>query len=409
MKSKNILFYSVFICVILWTTLVYISFSHNRAVLKSEKKNAILLSARNYAEFILFTRHWNSINSSIYTPVAEFPTNNPFFEPYIKRDLITTDGQKLTLVNPVYMTGQLSKIANKINGAQFRLISLFPHNVENTPKTFEQNILKSFQQGQKKEFYREEKNSFYYLTALEQHSSCSACHENSTYDKQHSISAINIQIPYDNAVSLLPIARTHLLIYITGLIGLFIAFTQLQKAYNTIASQATTDDTTQIPNKRAFSLQFDREFSRNFRSQHSLALILCDIDYFKGYNDFYGHHQGDTCLYRVAQAIATVPKRPGDFCARYGGEEFILLLPETDLEGAQVVAEKIRQKILSLEIPHQNSNTSEYLTASFGISVCQDITPSKQDQLFIQADEALYEAKKLGRNTVAVFTKSLQE
>lgn len=409
MRSKNILFYSVFLCIFLWTILIYISFSHNRTVLKSERQNAILASARNYAEFILLAQHSTSINNGIYIPVAEHTPESPYLEPRPKRNLETRDGQKLTLITPAYMMQQFSKIAAQANGVRFRLTSLSPHNAQNTPEPFEKDILKNFEQGQAKEFYREEEGAFYYLTALQPHSSCSACHNELGYDVQQHTSGISVRIPYDDAVPLLPIARHHLLIYLAGLLGLAIAFTQLQKAYRTIERQAITDDTTDIPNKRAFSQQFDREFSRNLRSQKNLALILCDIDYFKAYNDSYGHHQGDTCLHKVAQAIATTPERPGDFFARYGGEEFVLLLPETDLDGAQFVAEKIRRKILSMKICHQNSTASEYVTASFGIAVCQSGECIQKDQLFIQADEALYKAKKLGRNIVAVFTKNPQE
>lgn len=409
MKSKNILFYGVLLCVFLWTTLIYISFAHNHAVLKSEKKNATLLSAKNYAEFILLARHWNATNNGVYVPITKQTATPTGLKQLPKKDLITQDGQKLALVTPTYMTRQFSEIASEAKGVQFRLTTLSPHNIENTPEPFEEDILRSFQRGQTHEYHREEEHFFYYLTALPTRSSCISCHNELGYHDQGRNSGISIRIPYDNSVPFMPIARNHLLIYLAGLAGLAIAFTQLRKAYHTIEQQAITDATTNIPNKRAFSQQFEREFSRSIRSQKTLALILCDIDYFKAYNDSYGHHQGDSCLHKVAQAIATTPERPGDFFARYGGEEFVLLLPETDLQGAQFVAEKIRQKILSMKICHQNSSTSDYVTASFGVAVCQQGECTQKDQLFIQADEALYKAKNLGRNIVAVFTKNHQE
>lgn len=409
MKSKSILFYTVLICVLLWSALVYISFSHNHTVLKSEKKNAILLSARNYAEFILLAQDWNITNNGIYIPAPEHtPVSTDLTENH-QQYLMGQDRQQLIFINAARMTRQLSELAGKAKGVQFRLTSLSPHNDENSPEPFERDILTDFSQGQRDEFYREEENSFYYLTALPPAPLCQTCiNELGMHDQRHS-SGLSIRIPYDNSVPIFPIARNHFLIYLAGLMGLVVAFTQLKKAYRTIEQQATTDDTTNIPNKRAFSQQFHREFSRSLRSQNSLALILCDIDHFKAYNDSYGHHQGDSCLHKVAQAIAEIPDRPGDFFARYGGEEFVLLLPETDLAGAQYVAEKIRQKIVSMEIRHQNSTASQYVTASFGVAVCQYGECTQKDQLLIQADEALYKAKELGRNIVAVFSKNHQE
>ena len=143
------------------------------------------------------------------------------------------------------------------------------------------------------------------------------------------------------------------------------------------------------------------------RQQGSLSLILCDIDAFKPYNDGYGHQQGDECLATVAQTLAQYPHRAGDLVARYGGEEFAVVLPSTDIRGAEVVAEKLRSNVEALCLPHEYSPHGGVVTLSLGVAT---ITPRLKDDLatFVsQADRALYEAKRGGRNCVRSYTAAL--
>jgi diguanylate cyclase (GGDEF)-like protein len=130
---------------------------------------------------------------------------------------------------------------------------------------------------------------------------------------------------------------------------------------------------------------------------------MIDIDYFKLYNDFYGHSDGDECLQKVAQTLSKSLKRPNDMVARYGGEEFVCLLPATDLEGALNLAETMREKVTSLSIPHERSKVSDYVTISLGIST---IKPTKELEplvLLKNADKGLYEAKRESRNICKVY------
>ena len=136
------------------------------------------------------------------------------------------------------------------------------------------------------------------------------------------------------------------------------------------------------------------------RSTQPLSLILADIDYFKCYNDHYGHQAGDDCLVVVAQTMAQVVKRSLDFVARYGGEEFAIVLSGTDVEGAFQVAERIRLAILELKLPHASSEVCDQVTLSLGVA---SIIPSFEqllDDLIANADKALYQAKEQGRNRV---------
>lgn len=166
---------------------------------------------------------------------------------------------------------------------------------------------------------------------------------------------------------------------------------------------ATVDGLTEIANRRSFDQALDLEWQRARRQEKSLSLILCDIDYFKPYNDNYGHLAGDDCLRQVAQVLNTVVQRPGDLAARYGGEEFVLLLPDTTLEGAIGIIEKIQAAIAQCHLPHAYSKVAKVITLSFGV-VCHrpSIKEHSPRELVHRTDLALYQAKAQGRNGYVV-------
>ncbi|WP_434685182.1 diguanylate cyclase domain-containing protein [Pseudanabaena minima] len=174
--------------------------------------------------------------------------------------------------------------------------------------------------------------------------------------------------------------------------------TSLQQANLRLLELANSDGLTKIPNRRYFDNCLAKEWQRHLREQKFLGLVMLDIDYFKYYNDYYGHQGGDEVLLRVAQIINQVPRRASDLVARYGGEEFAVILPNTSVEGAFKFAEQIRESVLSLEIPHARSQVSKYVTLSLGAAAMMPNPDNKLEDLITQADEALYQAKKLGRN-----------
>ncbi|HAC63368.1 MAG TPA: hypothetical protein DCF68_07455 [Cyanothece sp. UBA12306] len=163
---------------------------------------------------------------------------------------------------------------------------------------------------------------------------------------------------------------------------------------------AFLDRLTQIANRYYFDQYLNQEWRRMAREKQSISLILCDVDFFKSYNDTYGHPAGDICLQKVAQAIKSSIGRPGDLLARYGGEEFVIILPNTKAEGASYVAEKIRFKVKSLGIISARQDVSKFITISLGVaSFIPDETLSPA-MLVAEADRALYQAKKNGRDRV---------
>ncbi|NEQ81591.1 MAG: PleD family two-component system response regulator [Moorea sp. SIO2I5] len=173
---------------------------------------------------------------------------------------------------------------------------------------------------------------------------------------------------------------------------------QLKIANKELARLATIDGLTQVANRRAFDEYFNNEWSRLAREEKPLSLVLCDIDFFKLYNDTYGHQSGDECLKQVAQILDQAAKRPADLVARYGGEEFVVMLPSTDIQGAIQVAETIETKLCKQAIVHAASPVSDIVTVSLGSASTIPSGKSSPDNLFSEADKALYQAKLAGRN-----------
>jgi diguanylate cyclase (GGDEF)-like protein len=170
---------------------------------------------------------------------------------------------------------------------------------------------------------------------------------------------------------------------------------------------ASIDGLTGLANRRAFDQALDQEWRRARRNRTNLSLMLIDIDFFKRYNDQYGHQAGDDCLKTVAATLAGAAERPGEVVARYGGEEFAVVLPVCDAKTAKAVAEKMRARTAGLALPHAGSLITDHVTISIGIATLLDGRDDEQafpDEaaLISAADRALYAAKEAGRNRVQV-------
>ncbi len=173
-----------------------------------------------------------------------------------------------------------------------------------------------------------------------------------------------------------------------------------KKKRDLLIKLASVDPLTGIPNRRHFTDVFEVEWRRARRGGTAISLMLMDVDYFKQYNDTYGHSAGDECLKRIAQSLHHSLKRPGDCAARIGGEEFAILLPETDTLGAAIIADRIRLDIEALNIPHSGSEALGHVTISAGVATCTPTEEMERQALLNAADEMLYQAKKRGRNQV---------
>jgi len=184
-------------------------------------------------------------------------------------------------------------------------------------------------------------------------------------------------------------------------------FLRLKRANDLLEQHARLDSLTEISNRREFERVIHIEWCRAIRTSKPLSVIFMDIDYFKQYNDFYGHLKGDQCLRKVAQTLLKSVNRSADVIARYGGEEFVAILPDTDSNGAAVVANNIKYNLEALSIPHEESCITSYITVSQGIATILPVHNDKMERLMKVADNMVYEAKKSGRNCFVV--KNLNE
>ncbi len=173
---------------------------------------------------------------------------------------------------------------------------------------------------------------------------------------------------------------------------------ELLEANRRLKILANLDGLTQVANRHRFDEYFEREWLRSQREKTELAIILCDVDYFKRYNDRFGHQAGDVCLQKVAQCISNAIKRPADLVARYGGEEFVVILPQTTAEIALKMAETIRTQIAELNLEHPESDASDRVSLSLGVTSVIPNMKYTKEQLLATADQALYQAKIQGRN-----------
>ena len=226
----------------------------------------------------------------------------------------------------------------------------------------------------------------------------------SLYLPQQNINSSNLLIP----ISVLILAGT--MLAVSGYIHRMLM--ELRDSQTSLRKQANTDTLTQIANRRYFDQTFKNEWRRTTREGIPISMLLIDIDFFKEYNETQGQRAGDNCLKSIAACMEVVTRRPADLAARYGGEEFAVLLPNTSMENAVMLGEKVRAKVESLQIPHPSS-VYKVITISVGVSCCvtPDIDDEKADDeveevmypamLMNAADNAMFLAKEQGRNRVA--------
>lgn len=180
----------------------------------------------------------------------------------------------------------------------------------------------------------------------------------------------------------------------------------LQELYQELQIKASLDGLTQVANRRFFDQYFEQQWLQLKSTEFPLSLIFVDVDYFKAYNDTYGHQAGDDCLKQVAQAIAKTLTLDQGLVARYGGEEFVAVLPKFTQKKAVLIAEKMRENVKAIQLHHQHSSVSSYITMSLGIATVEFGNPEimnklkTPEDLIIAADQALYQAKNQGRDRV---------
>lgn len=371
-------------------------------------KNEMLNRARTDFRTIVQVRAWNASYGGVFVEKRVGVVSNPYLE---HPDIQGTDGRWYTKKNPALMTREISERIKQSEGYGFHITSLNPLNPGNQPDPKESEALRSFETGSQERFWTEAiggRTYTRYMAPLRAEQSCLECHAKQGY-KVGDIRG-GISFTYDTEevqaklrtnlylVSSLALLTTGLLM---GLVVLF--FRQLVKklaeARRLLETLATTDPLTGLSNRRQIMARLEEECERIQRGGIGLSCIMLDVDHFKQVNDTYGHQQGDEVLKMIAsQARASL--RAYDVVGRYGGEEFIVLLPETDLETAQAVAERLHLAIQASAILKTATGHPQPTTVSLGLT--QWRSGDTVDTLIHRADEALYRAKANGRNRIEI-------
>ncbi len=177
---------------------------------------------------------------------------------------------------------------------------------------------------------------------------------------------------------------------------------ELEALTRKLEDLSNLDGLTGVANRRHFDNIYPNEWLRCRRERTHISMLMIDIDFFKLYNDTYGHLQGDTCLKKVATAIKNALRRPADMVARFGGEEFVVMLPCTELDGAKQIADSIRSNVLDLRMEHSTSEVGSLITVSIGLTSCVPNNNGDPMLLIHAADTALYEAKRQGRDRIVI-------
>lgn len=359
---------------------------------------------------VVLTRQWVAQHNGVYVRLEPGGEVNPYLlkVPGLKVVIRDESGQAYTLKNPALVTREISEMAETRGLFRFRITSLNPLNPANAADPFERDALQQFDRGAKEVagFETRDNEVFYrYMAPLVTEKSCLVCHAQQGYWEGDIRGGISVTASATETAGKIAESRVYLTLAAGIIIALILVIIylvarsfikDLRQAEGKLMEMATQDFLTGLLNRREMFRRANEEIQRSSRSQKAISVFLIDLDHFKKVNDIYGHSAGDMVL----QSVATIMRqtvRTYDLCCRYGGEEFLVVLPETDLEPATAIAERLRQTIADNEISIAPATTLR-ITASIGVATMAD--GEAIDQLISRADHAMYQGKQQGRNRV---------
>lgn len=411
MKKHTFLIYGV-----LWLLLIASTFYQQMVDIKNYAQHIATRQAEMFFDHIILLRQWNALHGGVYVPVTEQTQPNPYLT-IPERDIETKGGQKLTLINPAYMTRQFSEMELGKTGILFHITSLHPLRAENKADPWESTALQAFTKGERSrsEINTIDEKPFYrYMAPLRVNDECLKCHSQQGFKSGDHYGGLSISIPAESIdefvyARLHQLGLTHIFIACAGLIVLLGAYFTHQKMTRRLAKAkrhlqlAYMDVLTQLPNRRYYDFFVNKEWKRAMRQGYPLSMIMIDIDYFKIYNDKMGHIQGDQCLHNVARTMRRYFRRAGDLIARYGGEEFCVVAA-CDAEQITQLAEILRKSVEDMQLPHPGSKISSFVTISLGTATMVPDETMEFEELLRRADQSLYLAKENGRNRVETYS-----
>jgi diguanylate cyclase (GGDEF)-like protein len=371
----------------------------------------ITTRARTLFGAVVLARRWNALHGGVYVEKRPGVASSPLLD---NPDRLGTDGTRYTMRTPELMTREMAELTEVDGSFSFHLTSLKPVNPVNAPDAFEAEALTRIERGEAEAWTRERRGDavlFRYLGPLRAEPGCLACHAAQGYRVGQLLGGISVTFDVTEtergvgrarwiAIGLFALTTAALLLGLGRLVASL--HRRLDKAEARIVEMAVTDELTGLHNRRSIEQRLREELVRTQRHGHRCACILLDIDLFKQTNDTFGHAGGDAVLRGLATATRAA-LRASDLLGRWGGEEFLAVLPETDLAGAQAMAERLRLAVEAMRVEFEGWQL--VATVSLGVA---DALPAghpdalNADRLVARADEALYRAKAAGRNRVAV-------
>jgi len=369
-------------------------------------------SSRAFFEEIVITRQWMADHGGVYVEMRPGDEVNPYLQtiPGLKTVIRDADGKKYMLKNPALATREISEIADRQGSFRFHITSLNPLNPANAPDEFERRALERFARGEPDVSGFEthpEGQAFRYMAPLVTESACLKCHAQQGYTAGDVRGGISVTVPASTILDEIRANKIYLALSVTGVILIIILIVSfistffirdLKTAEQMLLSMAATDPLTGLLNRREGYRRIEAEHARAARSGKPLCAIMLDIDHFKMINDTHGHLTGDDVLKWLA-AVLKKTLRTSDILCRYGGEEFLVVVPETTIETARHLAERLREIVEQNEII-LNGSIRLRLTISLGVADLK--TGESYEHLIFRADQALYAAKNAGRNRVCM-------
>lgn len=366
-----------------------------------------------FFEEVILTRKWAANHGGVYVKLKPDMEINPYLlkVPGLKVLIVDQDGERYTLKNPALITRELSELAASKGLFKFKITSLKPLNPANSPDPFERKALTQFEQGSTVYTEYEQKGDeilYRYMAPLITEKDCLRCHALQGYREGDIRGGISVTITATAMQQQLRENTILLVISAFGIVGLIFAIIRiisqafikdLKSAETKLIDMANHDFLTGLVNRREMFNRAAIELSRARRHGKPLSVILIDIDYFKKLNDNYGHDMGDSVLKDLSRTLKET-LREYDIVCRYGGEEFVVVTPETGLDMARELAERLRCAALELAITHENEATPIHISISAGVA--ELMVDESIEKTISRADAALYRAKESGRNRIEV-------
>lgn len=391
---------ALFLIVMFWTVAVVLLLRYAFGSVERNVHEIALVKARAFFRQVLDVRSWNASHGGVYVEITDKTQPNPYLD-VPERDIETTGGKKMTLINPAYMTRRIAERGLEEHGVGIHLTSLNPIRPANAPYEWEEDALRTFEEGESEYagFFSDDRGAFFrYMAPLTVEESCLRCHASQGYAVGDIRGGLSVSIPEDALIrAKLSRRRENLLsasvVWFVGIGILLISaafLAQKQKMVSELQEMSFDDPLTGLRNRRGFMIFCAQEIKIAKRLNKSGLLLFMDMDYLKDINDTYGHAEGDEALRAIAGVIDSA-FRQADVTARVGGDEFAVFCLDSSLHNAPMVKKHLQEK---LDGENRSGGRQYALSISVG---CAEYSPGDDpdiESLMKQADEDMYSQKK---------------